>query len=76
MSKKVFIKTFGCQMNEYDSNRIFDSIKKIGFIKTEEIEDESWISELIQHILSCLAIDCERCRTAAENNFLGFLKTR
>ena len=48
----------------------------IGFIKTEEIEDESWISELIQHILSCLAIDCERCRTAAENNFLGFLKTR
>ena len=48
----------------------------IGFIKTEEIEDESWINELIQHILSCLAMDCERCRTAAENNFLGFLKTR
>ena len=34
MEKKIFIKTFGCQMNEYDSNRIFDTVKKIGFIKT------------------------------------------
>jgi tRNA-2-methylthio-N6-dimethylallyladenosine synthase len=39
MSQKIFIKTFGCQMNEYDSNRIFDSIKKIGFEKTENYED-------------------------------------
>ena len=29
MSKKIFIKTFGCQMNEYDSNRILDVVKKI-----------------------------------------------
>jgi tRNA-2-methylthio-N6-dimethylallyladenosine synthase len=39
MSKKIFIKTFGCQMNEYDSNRIFDTVKKIGFEKTEKYED-------------------------------------
>ena len=32
--KKVYIKTFGCQMNEYDSNRIYDSVSKLGFIKT------------------------------------------
>ena len=28
MEQKVFIKTFGCQMNMYDSNRIFDLVKK------------------------------------------------
>ena len=39
MKQKIFIKTFGCQMNEYDSNRIYDSIKKIGYEKTENYED-------------------------------------
>ena len=39
MAQKIFIKTFGCQMNEYDSNRIYDSVKKIGFEKTENYED-------------------------------------
>ena len=36
MEKKIFIKTFGCQMNEYDSNRIYESVKKIGFKKTDD----------------------------------------
>ena len=36
---KIFIKTFGCQMNEYDSNRIFDSVKKIGYEKTDKYEE-------------------------------------
>ena len=39
MGQKIFIKTFGCQMNEYDSNRIFDSVKKIGFNKTDHYEE-------------------------------------
>ena len=39
--KKIYIKTFGCQMNEYDSNRIFDAVKKIGFEKTDKYEDAS-----------------------------------
>jgi tRNA-2-methylthio-N6-dimethylallyladenosine synthase len=39
MLKKIFIKTFGCQMNEYDSIRIFDIVEKIGFKKTDKYED-------------------------------------
>ncbi len=39
MSQKIFIKTFGCQMNEYDSNRIYDTVRKIGYEKTERYEE-------------------------------------
>ena len=36
MLKKIFIKTFGCQMNEYDSNRIYESVKRLGFEKSKD----------------------------------------
>tara|TARA_Y100000590_G_scaffold84946_1_gene94942 strand:+ start:4055 stop:5422 length:1368 start_codon:yes stop_codon:yes gene_type:complete len=39
MLNKIFIKTFGCQMNEYDSNRIYESVAKIGFKKTETFSE-------------------------------------
>jgi tRNA-2-methylthio-N6-dimethylallyladenosine synthase len=39
MEQKIFIKTFGCQMNEYDSNRIFESVKKIGYQKVNNQEE-------------------------------------
>ena len=35
LKKKIFIKTFGCQMNEYDSNRILDITKKINYVPTK-----------------------------------------
>ena len=37
--KKVFIKTHGCQMNEYDSNRILDLTKKINYVSTDNISE-------------------------------------
>jgi tRNA-2-methylthio-N6-dimethylallyladenosine synthase len=40
MSKKVFIKTFGCQMNEYDSAKMADVLNASdGLIKTDTPED-------------------------------------
>ena len=41
MNQKIFIKTFGCQMNEYDSNRIYNIVKKIGYDKTDIYEEAS-----------------------------------
>ncbi len=47
MTKKLFIKTHGCQMNEYDSAKMFDLLeekekekkhKKRYFIKLEDGE--------------------------------------
>ena len=38
--KKVFIKTFGCQMNEYDSDKMLDVLADSeGMIKTDRPED-------------------------------------
>lgn len=41
MSKKVFIKTFGCQMNEYDSNRMLDSLSDSHGVVATKIEAEA-----------------------------------
>jgi len=37
--KKIFIKSYGCQMNVYDSNRIKDLFEPKGYEKTENVED-------------------------------------
>ena len=39
MSKKFFIKTFGCQMNEYDSNRISDLFKANGYLESHDSQN-------------------------------------
>src|SRR5690606_34204410 len=37
--KKVFVKTYGCQMNVYDSQRMADALAAEGFRPTEAIEE-------------------------------------
>ena len=40
MQKKVFIKTFGCQMNEYDSDKMADVLgASDGLVRTDTPED-------------------------------------
>ena len=37
--RKVHIKTFGCQMNAYDSERIVELLAPLGFAETADVED-------------------------------------
>jgi len=44
MSKKVFIKTFGCQMNEYDSDKMVDVLRAAdGYELTQDVEQADLI---------------------------------
>lgn len=44
MSKKVFIKTFGCQMNEYDSDKMSDVLNAAeGYEPTQDMEQADLI---------------------------------
>jgi len=44
MSRKVFIKTFGCQMNEYDSDKMVDVLGQAqGYEKTNDVEQADLI---------------------------------
>ena len=36
--KAVFIKTYGCQMNAYDSERMGDVLAGVGYQRTEDLE--------------------------------------
>ena len=50
MSKKVFIKTFGCQMNEYDSDKMADVLHAAeGYEPTTDVERGR--PDPVQHLL-------------------------
>jgi tRNA-2-methylthio-N6-dimethylallyladenosine synthase len=38
-TKKVFVKTFGCQMNVYDSERMAEALAGDGYAETDVVED-------------------------------------
>ena len=43
MTKKLFIKTFGCQMNFYDSEKMSDLLMNHGYATTDTKEDADLI---------------------------------
>ena len=43
-SRKVFIRTFGCQMNEYDSDKMADVLRAAqGYEPTDDVEQADLI---------------------------------
>ena len=38
-TRKVFVKTYGCQMNVYDSERMTDALSKDGYQATDVLEE-------------------------------------
>jgi tRNA-2-methylthio-N6-dimethylallyladenosine synthase len=43
LSKKLFIRTYGCQMNVYDSARMADVLAPLGYSAAEEVEDADMV---------------------------------
>ena len=41
--KKLFIKTFGCQMNVYDSERMAEALGGEGYVETKSQEEADMI---------------------------------
>ncbi len=41
--KKLFIKTYGCQMNVYDSERMAGALREAGYDQTEQIDDADMV---------------------------------
>ena len=42
-ARKLFIRTYGCQMNVYDSRRMADALAPVGFTMTEQPEEADFI---------------------------------
>lgn len=49
-SKKVFVKTYGCQMNVYDSDRMLDTLTADGYTVTQDLQDADLIMLNTCHI--------------------------
>ena len=43
MAKKLFIKTYGCQMNVYDSARMADTLSPLGYVETSHLDDADMV---------------------------------
>ena len=41
--KKVFIKTYGCQMNEYDSGKLVLDLEKNHYEQTSQIQEADMV---------------------------------
>lgn len=48
--KKLFVKTYGCQMNVYDSERMADALGASGYEETDKVEDADMILMNTCHI--------------------------
>ncbi|WOC15954.1 tRNA (N6-isopentenyl adenosine(37)-C2)-methylthiotransferase MiaB [Pseudochrobactrum sp. MP213Fo] len=42
-TRKVFVKTYGCQMNVYDSQRMADSLATEGYVTTDSADDADMV---------------------------------
>src|SRR5262247_2893126 len=48
--RKLYVKSFGCQMNVYDSHRMADMLAPEGFAETAELEDADLVIRITCHI--------------------------
>ena len=62
-AKKLFVKTYGCQMNVYDSERMADVLRPLGYAPTETAEDSRthfgiWEPGVMQLFAIAVFVNC------------------
>ena len=55
-AKKLFIKTYGCQMNVYDSERMAEALESDGYEQTQDMNDADMILLNTCHIREKAAV--------------------
>ena len=62
-AKKLFVKTYGCQMNVYDSERMAEALGAKGYVTTDVVEDvanQRWLCAVVDKVEPMTAADLTR----------------
>ena len=69
VGKTYHVKTYGCQMNEHDSEKIKGMLKSVGFSESDDINDADIALEMAEIARTSILMESATAMMAQSNNF-------